>query len=105
MLFIDASAKLTRVGNKNKLTETHQQAILDAFSAREDVEHFAKLVPNEEIAENNYNIAVSSYVIAEDTRAVIDISELNSEIDRIVASQQELRTSIGEIVADLEGTR
>lgn len=39
------------------------------------------------------------------TREVIDITKLNAEIARIVARQQELGTSIDEIVADLEGTR
>ncbi len=103
ILFIDASAEFTRVGNKNKLTEAHQSKILDAFTVREDVEHFTRLVPKEEIAANDYNIAVSSYVEAEDTREAVDITELNTEIARIVTRQQELRTSIDAIVADLEG--
>ena len=67
VLFIDASAEFVHVGNKNKLTEANQQKILDAFTAREDIDHFAKLVPNADLAENGYNIAVSSYVEAEDT--------------------------------------
>lgn len=104
VLFIDASAELKRHGNKNKLTDQHQQKILDAFTAREGAEYFATLVSNEDIAENDYNIAVSSYVEEEDTREVIDITELNAEIARIVARQAELRTSIDAIVADLEGT-
>lgn len=105
VLFIDASAEFTRGGNKNKLTKTHQQAILDAFTSRDDSEHFAKLVTNEDIAANTYNIAVTSYVKAEDTREITDITELNAEIARIVARQQDLRISINEIVADLEGTK
>ncbi len=103
VLFIDASDQCKRVGNKNKLLPANQQAILDAFTAREDADYFAKLVSNEEIAEREYNIAVPSYVEPEDTREVIDITELNVEIARIVARQQELRESIDEIVADLEG--
>ena len=35
--------------------------------------------------------------------SLIDITELNAEIARIVARQAELRASIDEIVADLEG--
>lgn len=105
VLFIDASAEFKRTGNKNKLTEANQQHILDTFTARKNVDYVAKLVPNEDIAANDYNIAVSSYVEQEDTREVIDITELNAEIARIVARQQELRTSIDEIVADLEGTK
>lgn len=102
VLFVNASAEFARTGNKNKLTPDHQLRILDAFGARTDVEHFATLVSNEDIAANAYNIAVSSYVEAEDTREVIDVAELNAEIARIVARQAELRSSIDAIVADLE---
>jgi len=102
-LFIDASAEFTRVGNKNKLLSANQQHILDAFTTRENIDHVARLVPNEEIAANDYNVAVSSYVEQEDTREVVDIQAVNAEIARIVAHQAELRTSIDAIVADLEG--
>jgi type I restriction enzyme M protein len=103
ILFIDASAEFVRGGNKNKLSEGNQQKILDAFTQRKDVQHFAKVVPNAEIAEREYLISVSSYVEAEDTREAVDIGELNAEITRIVARQAELRTAIDAIVADLEG--
>lgn len=105
VLFIDASAEFKRVGNKNKLLEGHQTRILEAFTTREPQDHFATIVGNEDIAANDYNIAVSSYVEAEDTREEVDITELNAEIARIVARQAELRTAIDEIVADLEGSR
>ena len=104
VLFIDASAEFKRVGNKNKLMPDYQEKILDAFTAREDADHFAKLVSSGTIAANDYNIAVSSYVGAEDTRVAVNIKELNAEIARIVERQAELRISIDEIVADLEGT-
>jgi len=102
-LFIDASAEFVRKGNKNKLTEENRVKILDAYTARTDIEHFARLVPNSEIAGNDYNIAVSAYVEQEDTREEIDITALNAEIARIVARQAELRAQIDAIVADLEG--
>jgi type I restriction enzyme M protein len=103
-LFIDASAQFVRGGNKNKLTPANQQAILDAFVDRADVDHFARLVDNAEIADdiNGYNLSVSSYVEERDDRVAVDIVELNAEIARIVGRQQELRTAIDEIVADLE---
>lgn len=103
VLFIDASAECDRVGNKNKLSADNQKHILDTFTARQDVDHVARLIANEKIGENDYNIAVSSYVEAEDTREAVDITALNAEIARIVARQAELRTAIDEIVADLEG--
>jgi type I restriction enzyme M protein len=103
VLFIDASAEFTRVGNKNKLLPDNLRNILSAYELREDEDHFATLVSNEDIAGNGYNMAVSSYVEAEDTREVVDIQTLNAEIARIVARQAELRTSIDAIIADLEG--
>ena len=104
-LFIDASAEFTRNGNKNKLTPKHQKKILDAYTARENIEHFARLVDNGEIGENSYNISVSAYVARKDEREEIDIKQLNTEIGRIVARQAQLRTAIDAIVADLEGER
>jgi len=101
-LFIDASAEFVRSGNKNKLTEANQQKVLGAFSARQDVAHFARLVDNGAIAANGYNIAVSSYVEQKDEREAVDIRALNAEISRIVARQAELRTAIDAIVANLE---
>jgi type I restriction enzyme M protein len=102
ILFIDASAEFVRVGNKNKLSPSNQAAVLNAFAARKDIEHFARLVSNADITANDYNIGVSSYVEQEDTREVIDIATLNATIARIVIRQSELRTQIDAIVADLE---
>ncbi|MEV8359186.1 type I restriction-modification system subunit M [Microbacterium sp. NPDC076895] len=105
VLFINASDEFKRVGNKNKLTPDNQQNILMALDVREDEDHFAKLVPNQDIAANDYNISISSYVEEEDTREAVDITALNAEIAEIVARQAELRVSIDEIVADLEGSK
>lgn len=103
VLFINASEEFTRVGNKNKLLPKHQDRILDAYTDREAIDHFSAVVPTEQIAENDYNLSVTSWVEAEDTREVIDITELNARIAGIVARQAELRTQIDAIVADLEG--
>ncbi|WP_260425113.1 N-6 DNA methylase [Arachnia propionica] len=90
VLFIDASAEFSRVGNKNKLQPEHQQRILELFTAREEVPHVASLVSNEDIGEADYNLSVSAHVEKEDTREAVDITELNAEIARIVARQAEL---------------
>ena len=74
-----------------------------AKRSRKTVEHFTKLIPNSEIAEHNYNLSVSTYVEQEDTREVIDITELNAEIERIVARGDVLRSEINAIIAEIEG--
>jgi type I restriction enzyme M protein len=102
-LFINASAEFVRSGNKNKLTEANRGKILNAFIERIDIDHFAKLVLNSDIAENEYNIAVSSFVEQENTTEEVDIIKLNAHIAEIVIKQNKLRTAIDEIVAEFEG--
>jgi type I restriction enzyme M protein len=102
-LFIDAGNEFEHVGNKNKLSKENLKKILDAYKGRQDIPHFASLIENIKIAANDYNIAVSSYVEQEDTREIVDITELNMRIAKIVKREDELRKAIDEIVANLEG--
>ena len=60
------------------------------------------LVHNEDIAGNEYNLTVLSYVEPEDTHEETDIVELNSEIARIVERQSQIRTQLDETIAMLE---
>jgi len=101
ILFIDASAEFVREGNKNKLSEENIAKIMNAYTERNDIPHFAKLVPYQTIAENDYNLAVSSYVTQKDEREEVDIQKLNAEIECIVARQAELRKAIDQIVKQL----
>lgn len=104
ILFIDGSTLFERQGNKNHLTPDNRSQILDAFTKRQEIDHFARLVSAEELEGNDYNLSVSSYVQPEDTREQIDITELNARIAQIVVREQQLRDQIDAIVADLEGT-
>ena len=100
-LFIDASGEFIHEGNKNKLSDANIARILEAFVARKDDAHFARLVENGKIAENDYNISVSSYVEQPEMREEVDIEALNLRIAKIVARQNVLRTAIDAIVATL----
>ena len=54
-------------------------------------------------AGNDYNLSVSIYVEAEDTREKVDIRKLNAEIREIVSREQTLREEIDKIIAEIEG--
>lgn len=101
-LFIDATNYCVKVTNNNRLTDDNINDIVEIFTNREDKEHIAKLVSNEEISENDYNLSVSTYVEKEDTREKINIVELNKEIDEIVAREQILRDEIRKIISEIE---
>ena len=102
VFFIDATNECIKVTNNNKLTEKNIQRIVETFSLRVDINHFSKLVSYDEIAKNDFNLSVSSYVIAEDKREKIDIEKLNIEIKKIVKKEQLLRDQIDKIIAEIE---
>ncbi len=103
-LFIDASREFIKVTNSNKLTEESIKKIVDAFTERTPIEYFSVLVNNKDIAAQDYNLSVSTYVQQEDTREVIDIKKLNAQIEEIVAHEDVLRKEIDKIIAEIEGT-
>lgn len=101
-LFIDATNECIKITNNNKLTPENLDNIVAEYEGRKDKDYFARCVPYEEIKENDYNLSVSTYVEAEDTREKIDIVKLNAEIEKIVAREQVLRDEIDKIVAEIE---
>ena len=102
-LFIDASKECVKITNSNKLTPENIQHIVDYFAERKDVDYTCKLVANEVVAENGYNLSVSTYVEQEDTREQVDIVKLNEEIAEIVARENVLRAEIDTIIAEIGG--
>ncbi|MEI3039369.1 MAG: type I restriction-modification system subunit M [Victivallales bacterium] len=101
--FIDATEFFKKETNNNVLTDEHIAKIIELFDAKQDVEYYTKNVDYPEIVEKDYNLSVSSYVEAKDTREVIDITKLNAEIKITVEKITRLRADIDAIVADLEG--
>lgn len=101
--FIDASALFKKETNNNVLLDEHIEQIIQAFDSKTNSDHFARSVRNEDIKKNDYNLSVSSYVEAKDTREVIDIVTLNAELKTTVAKIDQLRKDIDAIVAEIEG--
>jgi len=103
--FIDASGEdfFKKETNNNVLTEEHIEDIMKMFDSKEEVEHIGTTVESNKIAENDYNLSVSSYVEPKDTREVIDITELNKEISKTVERITVLRQDIDAIVKEIEG--
>ncbi len=102
VLFIDATNECIKVTNNNKLTDENINKIVDIFASCDEIKHFSHLAAYKEITENSYNLSVSTYVEAEDTREKIDIVKLNAEIKEIVAHEQVLRDEIDKIIAEIE---
>ena len=103
--FIDATGEdfFKKVTNNNMLEAVHIEKIMQLFDSKENVEHVALTIDNAKIAENDYNLSVSSYVEAVDTREVIDIKVLNTELTETVNNITTLRTAIDNLIKEIEG--
>ena len=100
--FIDASGLFKKETNNNILTDDHIDQIMQVFESKGKVDHFARSIPLEQVAANDYNLSVSSYVEAKNTREVVDIGKLNAELKTTVAKIDKLRAEIDAIVAEIE---
>ena len=103
VLFIDATNECIKVTNNNKLTPDNIDHIVSTYAAHEEKPHFAHLAAFDEVASNDFNLSVSTYVEQEDKREKIDIVKLNAEIAEIVAKENVLRAEIDKIIREIEG--
>ena len=103
--FIDASGEefFKKETNNNILEKNHIEKILDIFKKKDDIQYISKMVDNRKIEEENYNLSVSAYVEAKDTREVIDIRELNEKLKQTVSNIDKLRIEIDKIIEEIEG--
>lgn len=103
VLFVDASSCFEKEGNKNYLRPHHQDRIAEAIEKREDKPYFCRLVKKEDILANDCNLSVSSYVEQEDTREVIDIEQINTNLASLIEEGNALNARIDEIIKEMEG--
>jgi type I restriction enzyme M protein len=101
--FIDASGLFKKETNNNVLLDAHIEQIMHVFDSKANVEHFAQSVPLNEVAATDYNLSVSGYVKAKDTREVVDIDQLNAELKNTAVKIDTLRAEIDVIVSEIEG--
>ena len=102
--FIDASGEdfFSKETNNNVMNDSHIKKVMQLFDSKADEKHVAKSVDNNIIADNDYNLSVTSYVEAKDTREQIDIVELNKEVAITVKKIEQLRADIDNIIKEIE---
>ena len=100
--FINAENEFIKSVNFNQLSDENINNIMEYYTG-EEVKYISKFVDNTEIAENEYNLAVSTYVEREDLSKKIDIEEVNRELGEVVEEINRMRTNIDELIAEIEG--
>lgn len=101
--FIDATGEdfFKKATNNNVLEDKHIDKVMEIFDAKDDVAHIAVSIDNNIIAENDYNLSVSSYIETKDNREQVDIAELNNEIAKTVEKINALRADIDKIIKEI----
>lgn len=101
--FIDASGEefFRKEGKNNVLTPEQIDRIVSLFEQKREEAHVSALVDHATLAANDYNLSVSSYVEARDTREAVDIDLLNAEVAETVVRIDALRRDIDTIIAEL----
>jgi type I restriction enzyme M protein len=109
ILFINAVNDVTRERAQSFLEEAHIQKILRAYQDFRNVEHFAQVVPLEEIHANQDNLNIAYYVRPASggngngstaTDAAPSLTEVIAEWEQ---SSRALRASMDELFATLDG--
>ena len=100
-LFIDASRDYIKTPNNNRLSDRIIEKIVNTYANRDIISCYSYLASFEEIDSKKYDLSVSNYVKQEEETISLDITELNNDIKRIVARQQELRNEIDQIIEEI----
>lgn len=102
VLFIDASNECIRNGNKNKLSDSNIDFIVNLIKERKVVDNKSAIATHEEIKEKDYNISVNTYLKSNSENLIIDIEEVNKKIAEIIPKQQKTREELEKIIRELE---
>lgn len=73
IFMIDAKDGFAKDGPKNRLRECDIRRIVDAWEAREDVPHYARMVPYAAIEKNDFNLNIPRYIAPVDKEVRQDI--------------------------------
>ena len=105
ILFINAQDEYVKATNKNKLSSTNIENILNIIKERKNVENKAILVPCDEIDKENYNLAVNTYLEEKVVEKVINIEALKKEILNLENEINDKKQQLNNIMKKIESNR
>lgn len=102
ILFIDASNEFKKERPNNVLTDKHIQKIVDTYKNYKNVDRYARVVPLDEIKNNEFNLNIPRYIDLFEvtpidveatekkvTELKLEISKIDSELDQLMKKLNE----------------
>ncbi len=74
IFMIDASKGFMKDGNKNRLRSQDIHKIVDVFNKQAQLERYSRMVPIEEVANNDYNLNIPRYIDSSEPEDLHDLS-------------------------------
>ena len=101
VLLIDASGEFEEGSNHNRLRDRDIERISKTFHAYENVEKYARVVPLEEIKENDFNLNISRYVDTSEEEERIDLAEAVRNLRELEQERAEAEATMNRYLAEL----
>ena len=101
VLFIDASGAFEEGSNQNRLRNEDIRRIVKTFRAYKDVEKFARVVPLDEIEQNDWNLNISRYVDTSEEEERIDVAEAVRKLRELERERTEAESTMNRYLAEL----
>jgi len=107
VLFVNASKEFEQhpeVRKLNRLGDNNIKKIADAYKSFSEEKGFSKAVSLEEIEQNDCNLNVTVYVMADEERERIDVAKELSELKALAIERQEMERKLEAILQQITKT-
>ena len=101
VLFIDASEECEEGSAQNYLRDQDIERISTTFQAFEDVEKYARVVPLQEIEQNDFNLNISRYVDTSQEEERIDVADAVRKLRQLERERAEAEATMNQYLAEL----
>lgn len=101
VLFIDASNDFEKAKNKNILSDTQIDKIIQTYQERSTTDKYSYVATFDEIKENDYNLNIPRYVDTYEEVEVTPLSEILVEMKKVDQEITESKTSLLGMLKDL----
>ena len=101
VMFINASGEFEEGSNQNRLRNQDIARITGTFHTYADVEKYARVVPLDEIEQNDWNLNISRYVDTSEEEQRINVAEAVRELRELERSREAAETAMNHYLAEL----
>ena len=101
VLFIDSSGEFEEGSNQNRLRDRDIANISRTFHACADVEKYARVVPLDEIEQNDWSLNISRYVDTSQQEERIDVAEAVRKLRELEQERAATEATMNRYLADL----